>query len=199
MEKANNIRSSVYLSLTAVIWGVAFVFQSMGNDYMEPFTFTSSRYLLGCLVLVPVILIKIFHPRFLADSDEIPVKKVPVRLTVTAGVLCGLALGAASMFQQYGVTLPHIDDVDIGALSGKGRIRCAFQQKVGDRAAVQQNIPQTGHGCQQDDDQQQKQKTFDFRGNSFHRRPPFFLPVLPPGLPGHDRPGRDFRRSAWLR
>lgn len=103
MTKSHNIRSSIYLSLTAIIWGVAFVFQSMGNDYMEPFTFTSSRYLLGCLVLVPVILIKTFHPRFLADSDEIPVKKVPVRLTVTAGVLCGLALGAASMFQQYGV------------------------------------------------------------------------------------------------
>ena len=74
MTKSHNIRSSIYLSLTAIIWGVAFVFQSMGNDYMEPFTFTSSRYLLGCLVLVPVILIKIFHPRFRADNDEVPIK-----------------------------------------------------------------------------------------------------------------------------
>ena len=42
MTKTNNLRSVLYLSLTAVIWGVAFVFQSMGNDYMEPFTFFSA-------------------------------------------------------------------------------------------------------------------------------------------------------------
>ena len=42
MNKTNNIKSSFYLSLTAIIWGVAFVFQSMGNNYMEPFTFISA-------------------------------------------------------------------------------------------------------------------------------------------------------------
>ena len=103
MTKSHNIRSSAYLLLTAVIWGVAFVFQSMGNDHMEAFTFTSSRYLLGFLVLLPSVAIKYAHPRFLADSDEIPVKRVPVRLTAIGGVLCGLALGAATMFQQYGL------------------------------------------------------------------------------------------------
>ena len=103
MTKSNNARSIVYLSLTALIWGVAFVFQSMGNDYMRTFTFTSARYLLGFLVLLPVILIKYFHPRFLADNDEIPIKQVPVKLTITAGVLCGLALGTATVLQQYGL------------------------------------------------------------------------------------------------
>ena len=103
MEKANNIRSSVYLSLTAVIWGVAFVFQSMGNDSMEPFSFTASRYFLGFLFLVPILIIKYHHPRFLADNDEIPLKKIPKKLTLIGGVLCGLALGIATMFQQYGV------------------------------------------------------------------------------------------------
>ena len=34
MNKSNNFKSSFCLSLTAVIWGVAFVFQSMGNNYM---------------------------------------------------------------------------------------------------------------------------------------------------------------------
>lgn len=103
MTKTNNFRSVFYLSLTAVIWGVAFVFQSMGNSYMEPFTFTASRYLLGGLVLLPIVIIKYHHPRFLADSGEIPIKKAPLKVTVTGGVLCGIALGVASMFQQYGV------------------------------------------------------------------------------------------------
>ena len=103
MTKSNNFRSVMYLSLTAVIWGVAFVFQSMGNDYMQPFTFTSARSFLGCFVLIPIIVIKYFKPRFLADSDEIPIKKVPVKTTVLAGTLCGLALGTATMLQQYGM------------------------------------------------------------------------------------------------
>ena len=103
MEKSNNLRSSVYLSLTAIIWGVAFVFQSMGNDSMEPFTFTSSRYFLGFLVLLPILIVKYHFPRFLADSDEIPLKRIPTRFTLIGGILCGLALGTATMFQQYGL------------------------------------------------------------------------------------------------
>ncbi len=103
MEKTHNLRSSVYLSLTALIWGVAFVFQSMGNDYMQPLTFTSSRYFLGFLVLLPILLIKYRRPTFLADSDEIPVKQAPKKLTALGGVLCGLALGTATLFQQYGL------------------------------------------------------------------------------------------------
>ena len=59
MNKTNNIKSSFYLSLTAIIWGVAFVFQSMGNNYMEPFTFNSARNFLGFLVLIPIVLIKL--------------------------------------------------------------------------------------------------------------------------------------------
>lgn len=103
MTKTNNARSVIYLSLTALIWGVAFVFQSMGNQYMGPLTFTASRYLIGGLVLVPVVLAKIKEPRFLADGDEIPVKEVPLKITVLGGICCGLALCAASVFQQYGI------------------------------------------------------------------------------------------------
>ena len=103
MNRTNNMRSSIYLSLTAFIWGIAFVFQSMGNDSMGPFTFTSSRYFLGCFVLIPIVLIKYFNPRFLADSDEISVKKVPIKFTVIGGIFCGIALGTATMFQQFGV------------------------------------------------------------------------------------------------
>lgn len=145
MEKSHNLRSSIYLSLTALIWGVAFVFQSMGNDYMQPLTFTSSRYLLGGLVLVPILLIKIKHPRFLADSDEIPVTRAPKRLTLLSGVMCGLALGAATAFQQYGLqhttvgkagfitTLYIILTPIFGLLFGK---KCGVRVWIGAAAAV---------------------------------------------------------------
>ena len=48
------IGNSVLL-LGAMIWGAAFVAQSVGMDYLGPFTFQAARSLLGALVLLPVI------------------------------------------------------------------------------------------------------------------------------------------------
>ncbi|MCC8105608.1 MAG: DMT family transporter [Clostridiales bacterium] len=53
--KKTSMRSSLTLLLTAVIWGVAFVAQSVGMDYVEPFTFNFTRCILGGLVLIPCI------------------------------------------------------------------------------------------------------------------------------------------------
>ena len=52
--KKKNI-GSILLLLGAMIWGAAFVAQSVGMDYVEPFTFQACRSLLGSLVLLPVI------------------------------------------------------------------------------------------------------------------------------------------------
>lgn len=49
------LRHSLLLLLTATIWGVAFVAQSVGMDYVEPFTFNCVRCLIGGLVLIPCI------------------------------------------------------------------------------------------------------------------------------------------------
>ena len=39
--KKNTLRHSLLLLLTAAIWGFAFVAQSVGMDYVQPFTFTA--------------------------------------------------------------------------------------------------------------------------------------------------------------
>ena len=49
------LRNSLLLLLTATIWGVAFVAQSVGMDYVGPFTFVFARNVIGGLVLLPVI------------------------------------------------------------------------------------------------------------------------------------------------
>ena len=49
------IRNSLLLLLTAAIWGVAFVAQSVGMEYVGPLTFNCVRSLLGGLVLIPCI------------------------------------------------------------------------------------------------------------------------------------------------
>lgn len=143
MNKTNNIKSSFYLSLTAIIWGVAFVFQSMGNNYMEPFTFNSARNFLGFLVLIPIVLIKLRKPEIFSGSNES--FKIDKKITVIGGVCCGLALAAAGMFQQYGVkyttvgkagfitTLYIILTPIFGLLLGK---KCHFTVWIGAVGAV---------------------------------------------------------------
>lgn len=52
-----NIKGSIFLMLAAIIWGTSFVSQKLGMNYVEPFTFGASRFLLGALVLLPLIFI----------------------------------------------------------------------------------------------------------------------------------------------
>ena len=49
------MKNNVLLVLTALIWGCAFVAQSVGMDYVGPFTFNMTRFLIGAIVLLPVI------------------------------------------------------------------------------------------------------------------------------------------------
>ena len=48
--------SALLLFLAAVIWGFAFVAQRMGMDFMGPFLFNGIRFVLGSLVLLPIVL-----------------------------------------------------------------------------------------------------------------------------------------------
>ena len=98
-------KNSLLLFLAAFIWGVAFVSQSKGMEYMGPFTFNGVRSLLGAIVLVPVILFR--RKKELAElktlSGDVPVKTIPWKITLIGGVCCGLALMVASTLQQIGI------------------------------------------------------------------------------------------------
>ena len=54
--KSKQVRNSLLLVLTALIWGTAFVAQSAGGDAVGPYTFNAIRSLIGGLMLIPVIL-----------------------------------------------------------------------------------------------------------------------------------------------
>ena len=53
--KKKQIRNSLLLVLTALVWGIAFVAQSTGGDAIGPYSFNSIRSIIGSLVLIPVI------------------------------------------------------------------------------------------------------------------------------------------------
>ncbi len=104
-EKLFQLRQSALLLLTAIIWGVAFVAQSVGMDYIGPFTVIAVRFLLGALTLVPVA--AWMGQRASRDADGRKVtgdgRAMSGKVLVKGGILCGLALGSASTVQQLGI------------------------------------------------------------------------------------------------
>lgn len=95
------IKQSLILLLTATIWGVAFVSQSVGMDYVGPFTFNAVRSLIGAAVLVPVIFLLQRLPGETKRRAGTNAKKE--RTWIGGGVCCGVILAAASSFQQFGI------------------------------------------------------------------------------------------------
>lgn len=89
-KKDNSIRNSFLLFLTAFIWGTSFVAQSAGMEYIGPFTFSVVRYIMGGLVLIPVII-------FIRSKQENP---ADLKKSILYGMGCGVILCAASNFQQ---------------------------------------------------------------------------------------------------
>ena len=100
----NNIKGSLLLLITAIIWGSSFVSQKVGVEVVEPMTFIGLRTLLGSFVLFPIILIKEnFKPDF--KSKDL----------LIGGMLCGIVLCIASLLQTYG--MKYIDAGKSGFLT----------------------------------------------------------------------------------
>ena len=111
------LKNSLCLLLAATIWGIAFVVQSVGMEYVGPFTFNGVRSLIGAAVLVPVLFIlnRSGNKSSAATDSAIPessstlsekaVSATPYnsRDLWLGGIACGSALFAASSFQQFGI------------------------------------------------------------------------------------------------
>ncbi len=92
------VLSNFALFLTALIWGVSFVAQKAGMDYVGAFSFNFARSILGGLSLIPLIfLVKMTNP----DNRPKKLKHLQHWYLFKAGVFCGLALFTAMSLQQY--------------------------------------------------------------------------------------------------
>ena len=100
-KETSTLKNSLLLLLTATIWGVAFVAQSVSMDYIGGFTFNAIRNIIGAITLVPVILI--FSKQDPA-AEQNPADRQQARKTlITGGICCGILLCLASNFQQFGI------------------------------------------------------------------------------------------------
>ncbi len=89
-------KNGLILFLTAFIWGTAFVAQSVGMDYLGPFSFNGIRSLVGGLALIPCIAV-------LDRADRKSEEEKDRKTLIIGGICCGLCLFAASSLQQIGI------------------------------------------------------------------------------------------------
>lgn len=112
------IRQSLLLLLTATIWGVAFVAQSVGMEYIGPFTFNAVRNFIGAVVLLPCIAFLSGRKSGSAPGNGVKaagqepsenidfwtkLKNGEYKTLLTGGVCCGVLLCVASNLQQFGI------------------------------------------------------------------------------------------------
>ena len=100
-----NIYKYFLLFVAAFLWGSTFVAQSVGMDYIGPFTYSGVRNLIGALFLVPIVLIinAIQKKHGIVPVDENGVEIAPkdyLKNTLIGGVCCGIVLCCASNLQQ---------------------------------------------------------------------------------------------------
>lgn len=95
----NKFKGSASLILAVLIWGSAFIAQSMGMELIGPFTFQFIRCSLAVAFLFPVSLLMGLGKGSMGDS----VKKWADPKLWKGGILCGCALFVAASLQQIGL------------------------------------------------------------------------------------------------
>ncbi len=97
--KVNRIRQNVLPLITALIWGTAFVAQSVGAEYMGPFTFNTLRAVIAFFFLLALCALRRSVRRKIQEDTV----RTSWRNLAIGGSCCGAALAIASFFQQKGI------------------------------------------------------------------------------------------------
>ena len=106
--KTGQMKNSLLLFLTAFIWGVAFVAQSVGGEAVGCFTFNGVRSLIGAAVLIPVIYFLDVQKKKELGEKKFLAQKGDKKTLLLGGICCGVMLCIASNFQQFGISFTTV-------------------------------------------------------------------------------------------
>lgn len=98
---SNFIRQNVFPVLAALIWGLAFVAQSVGADLVGPFTFNAARAFIGFLFLLVICLALRLREKSAAQKKTYSSRYY--KDLIIGGLCCGIALTLAVNLQQKGL------------------------------------------------------------------------------------------------
>lgn len=108
MGKKKWVRQVVFPILAAMIWGTAFVFQSISAEVMGAFTFTALRSAVAVFALLGVLLIRRAIFRRMGKEEELSESvmsgKGSLKALLLGGGVCGVVLTIAINFQQFGLS-----------------------------------------------------------------------------------------------
>ena len=103
MAKDKKLLGSLLLTLTAIIWGMAFAAQRVGMEHIEPVTFTAARMVLAAIAVGAVSAARGAGERRNSTGRTAEEDAAYRKNTLLGGLCCGLFLTAASLFQQIGM------------------------------------------------------------------------------------------------
>ena len=103
--KKSNLLGVLLLLITATVWGIAFVAQSVGMDHLNAFAFNSIRNAIGVVVLLPVLAVTriMSRKKNVLSNGQAQMAPLFSRDLFLGGLVCGTALAIASNFQQFGI------------------------------------------------------------------------------------------------
>lgn len=109
----NSMKGSLLLLIGALIWGTAFVAQSIGSNTLNAFAFNCIRNFIGVLALMPILIWQLCTKSQKANSVQdafsssfspiTKLKRICTKDLLVGGIICGTALCIASNFQQLGI------------------------------------------------------------------------------------------------
>lgn len=111
-NEKNKLRGNLFILLAAFTWGVSIVWQKEGMDYMQPFSFTGVRFVLGgiCLFIVSLILDYINNKKGHSIIEDF-------KKALKPGLICAPIILATVIVQQYALKETEV---------GKSAFICAF-------------------------------------------------------------------------
>ena len=94
---SKQLKGSLYLIACAFVWGMAFVAQGSAMNYVGPATFVFVRFTITFFVLMAA------SPLFTRLSGGRRADEPSLKRHIAAGAVIGVALGVASLLQQFGL------------------------------------------------------------------------------------------------
>ncbi len=95
-QRKKQIAANLLMLLGSLIWGGAFVAQSIGAESVGAFTFGGIRFLVGTIVILPIMY-------FMNRKKEKGWDTATTGEYLKGGIICGLSLFFGAYFQQLGL------------------------------------------------------------------------------------------------
>lgn len=105
MKSNKRVVANLVLLLTAAIWGLGFVAQKVGSEFVGAYTFNGIRFALGSLSLVPLIVFFDMKSKgkTSAKSEVSEKPQATAKQILLSGVVLGTILFIAASLQQIGM------------------------------------------------------------------------------------------------